>query len=433
MFRFRVAALLIAAGLAPLIHAADVISEEPTGALTLPEAWGLTLMHNPRLRVFSLEVRAAEARQLQASLRPNPTLEIEVEDFGGSGSMSGFDAAETSLLIRQPLELGGKREKRMQTAAVERALADVDYGIVRGEVRAELAKAFADLLAAQERAELYGEMAGVSERGLEIVRRRMEAGKDAPPELTRASVAHSSVLVRREQARQDLETARRQVASFWGSTQPRFERAKGEPVSSAPLPAMETLRERLAGGPQWTRLEKEIDRRQAMLEEAGARAKPDISIGAGVKRFSETDENALIVGIEIPLPIFDRNQGGRQEARINVTKAAEAQREGQIELLCELDRLYGELVNTRRRIDSLQAAALPGAEEVLEASQRAYAEGKTDYLHVLDAQRTLFEVKNEFIESRAAYQKAQAELERLVGDAATEEIIQDETGKDVKP
>lgn len=135
MFRFRVAALLIAAGLAPLIHAADVISEEPTGALTLPEAWGLTLMHNPRLRVFSLEVRAAEARQLQASLRPNPTLEIEVEDFGGSGSMSGFDAAETSLLIRQPLELGGKREKRMQTAAVERALADVDYGIVRGEVR----------------------------------------------------------------------------------------------------------------------------------------------------------------------------------------------------------------------------------------------------------------------------------------------------------
>ncbi len=74
---------------------------EPTGVITLRKALALALMHNPELKAFSWDVRVSEARQLQASLWPNPELGVEVEDVGGSGELSGFDAAETTIQLSQ--------------------------------------------------------------------------------------------------------------------------------------------------------------------------------------------------------------------------------------------------------------------------------------------------------------------------------------------
>ena len=66
---------------------------DPAGPITLPEALALALEQSPELASSSWELRAREARALQAGLRPNPELGLEVEDFGGTGEASGFDEA----------------------------------------------------------------------------------------------------------------------------------------------------------------------------------------------------------------------------------------------------------------------------------------------------------------------------------------------------
>ena len=72
----------------------DVLEiSEPTGAITLGQSLALALMHNPELKVFSWDVRVSEAKRLQASLWPNPNLGVEVEEVGGAGPRSDFDAA----------------------------------------------------------------------------------------------------------------------------------------------------------------------------------------------------------------------------------------------------------------------------------------------------------------------------------------------------
>jgi cobalt-zinc-cadmium efflux system outer membrane protein len=81
---------------------------DPIGVITLRKALALALMHNPQLKAFSWDVRVSEARQLQASLWPNPELDIEVEEAGGGGGRSGFDAAETTIALSQLIELGDK-------------------------------------------------------------------------------------------------------------------------------------------------------------------------------------------------------------------------------------------------------------------------------------------------------------------------------------
>ena len=107
---------------------------EPTGVITLRQALALALMHNPELKAFSWDVRASQARQLQASIRPNPALEVEVEEVGGPGQRSGFDAAETTIQLSQLIELGDKRNKRIKLASLERELAGLDYEAKRLDV-----------------------------------------------------------------------------------------------------------------------------------------------------------------------------------------------------------------------------------------------------------------------------------------------------------
>ena len=89
---------------------------EPEGALTLQSALAAALRNAPRLQGFDWQVRADEARALQAGLLPNPTLLVEGENFAGSGAFSGSDAAATTVFLGHLVQLGGKRAKRRRVA-----------------------------------------------------------------------------------------------------------------------------------------------------------------------------------------------------------------------------------------------------------------------------------------------------------------------------
>ena len=96
---------------------------EPNGVITLRDATALALARSPELGVFPYDLRAADARVLQAGLRPNPELQVGVEEFAGRGERSGFNATETTVQIGQPIELGGKRIKRTRVASLDKELA----------------------------------------------------------------------------------------------------------------------------------------------------------------------------------------------------------------------------------------------------------------------------------------------------------------------
>ena len=155
---------------------------EPTGDITLRQALALALMHNPELKAFSWDVRASQARQLQASLWPNPEIEVEVEEVGGTRQRSGFDTAETTIQLSQLIELGGKRSKRTKLASLEKELAGSDYEAKRLDVFTEVTSSFIEVLAAQHRLGLTNELLQLSEDLLDTVtkrsRQRFTVGKN---------------------------------------------------------------------------------------------------------------------------------------------------------------------------------------------------------------------------------------------------------------
>ena len=389
---------------------------EPNGALSLSRALGLTLRHNPKLKVFALEIRAAEARELQAGLGPNPEMEVEVEGVGGTGEARGFDAAETTIQLSQLIELGRKSQKRKMVAALEKELAGTDYRSQKREILSGAARAFVDVLRAQEKLDLSDELLLLSERSFETVEKRIKAGKDSPVEGNRAAIAQANMRISNRQAQRDLEYARKQLASFWGQDEPRFERAAGDLDHIEQVPALADLREQLKLNPAYTRWETEIKRDRAALDLEKAKALGDVTVAAGVRRFNETDDNDFVFGVSIPLPISDRNQGAKQEAAYNLAQSRVEREAAWVELLSEFNRTYQELVDSFSQATSLRNDVLPAAVEMFQAATRSYQEGKLDYLNMLDAQRTLFEVKNDYIDSLATYHGARTEIERLLGN-----------------
>ena len=108
--------------------------KEPTGALTLRDALALALTQNPELAPFAWQERANEARILQAGLRPNPQLDLQLEDVLGTGDFSGGQEAQITLQLSQAIELGGKRAARTELASRARGVTESEYEWKRVDV-----------------------------------------------------------------------------------------------------------------------------------------------------------------------------------------------------------------------------------------------------------------------------------------------------------
>ena len=125
--------------------------KEPTGTLTMRQALALALARSPALAASSWEVRAAEARALQAALPPNPELRVRMDDFGGSGQFEGTRNSDQSIRLSQVLEPIWKISRRRQLAHLEARLAGWDYETVRLEVYALTGELLDEAVLAGER------------------------------------------------------------------------------------------------------------------------------------------------------------------------------------------------------------------------------------------------------------------------------------------
>jgi cobalt-zinc-cadmium efflux system outer membrane protein len=389
--------------------------DEPVGPITLRDAVALALVNNPKLKAFSLELRAAEARKLQASLLPNPEIEIEVEEFGGTGERARFDSSETSIQLGQLIELAGKRSKRTHLATLERDLVEWNYQSKRSDVMSHVTKTFIDVLAAQEQLSLTKELVHLSEQAHFAVAQRVKAGKDSPVDETKAKVALSSTRIALERASETLASARHRLAATWGSHSPTFKKAAGRFYKLSSVPSLGGLTGLISGNPDIARWAAEKERRRAALSLEKAKANSDIKLGGGLQYFDEGDDAALILGLSIPVPLFNRNQGNISEAVYMLAKVEEDRKAVETNTRAALAEAVTRLSSAFSEITVLKNDVLPLAQSAFDAASQGYREGKFEYLDVLDAQRTLFELRGKYIEALAKYHKARADAERLVG------------------
>jgi cobalt-zinc-cadmium efflux system outer membrane protein len=381
--------------------------------LTIKEAAAKALLQNPTLSAFSLEKRVKEAQTLQAGLRPNPHLEIKVDDAAGSGEFTGFDHSEITVQLGQLIELGGKRAARVNASRISEKLADWDYNGKRLDVLAEVNKTFIEVLRTQHKVSLSEDLIKLGNQFYDAVSERVSAGKVAPIQKVKAGVVLSTFKLETKKSKMMLEQYRRKLSSTWGSIEPDFLSVVGNLFEVSPVPPLGMLNQKISETPYVQRWKTVEDRRKAILELEQAKRTPDITIKGGYRRLEQTNDNAITFGVSVPLKFFNRNQGAISEAQNNLAKTKEERRAAEIIANKNFLEAYQALVFAHSQASTLHSETIPAAQKSFDGINEGYRFGKFSFLDVLDSQKILFQTKEQYLDALADYHIALAEVNRM--------------------
>lgn len=385
--------------------------------VTLADALRATAQHNPELRAQEFDLSAGEGRRVQAGLRPNPELGLEVEDFAGSGAASGSDALETTLTLSKLIELGSKRDRRVEVVGSELELTRTEHAIRRLDVFAEVSRRFIRLVADQDQLAIARRSTELSERFFNAVSTRVQAARSPLAEQNRAAISLARARLEAANAERTLESSRRSLAAMWGASKPEFAGARADLQQRPAVADFDSLAERLTTNPAIARYLSEGRLRESELQLARANRRSDVTIAGGLRRFEQGGDHAFVLSFSSPLPFSNRNQGTIRETRARLSKVALDRESALINATAELFAFYQELQQARMEAEVLQAEMIPRAEEALTQTEYGYERGRFSYLEVAEAQRELAELQRSRIEAAANYHLFLTEIERLTGES----------------
>lgn len=387
----------------------------PGEPLSLPDALALALVQNPSLKVYAFESRVAEARILQAGIRPNPELSVGVEDFLGTGALSGVKGLETTLQLSQVIDLGGSRSRRVETAESERELADADYESKRIDVLAEVARRFTEAAADGERLIAAKRARTLGEQTVATVSRQVEAAVVSPMELNKARTALALLRIEEEHAEHELAACRHSLAAVLGKFEPTFGAVKADLTTLPKVDEFSSLVARLDHSPVLARFGIESRWREAQGRLAQSLQRSGARLSGGLRRTEATDDWGFVAGFSIPLPVRDQQLGAIRESRERRAQLETAVAAQRLEMRAVLFDVYQEMLHARTALDLLQDEVIPMAEETLKLAEQGYQSGRFSLLELLDAQKSIISLRRQVVANAAAFHLHVIEIERVLG------------------
>ena len=381
--------------------------------LSLGDALRRAAAQNPTLAAQGYAERAAEALIEQAGLRPNPTLDVGLENVLGTGRTQGVRSLETTVQASQTFERGGKRENRVALAGREREVAAKEFAVRRAEILTDSAHAYIAVLAAQQRLALAAEPLKLARETVTAVEVRVNAGVASPAETARARAALAAAQADYARAEASLLTARAVLAATWGGVPADVSGVAGTLRIPDALPSEAAFLAKLATHPRLELQQALIAGRRAVLQLQQAQATQDVTASGGLRFLRDGTDAAFVAGFSVPIPYRNKNQGNIRAARENLAGAEQSVRAVEVELHVAFTAAWQDLTAAHLAAQNLRRIALPATEEAYAVVRRAYEQGQLPLIDVLDAQRALVALGRELLDAEAAYAAALARAEAL--------------------
>lgn len=368
----------------------------------------------PRLAEARAEIARAQGLARQARAIPNPTIGVEVENFSGSGPFKGIDMAETTASVGQTIELGGKRSARIGAGLAEVEAARRRATRIQAEFAFDLAEAYAGAEAADRRLALATEALSLAEEDARVAGALVDAGREAELRRVQARAAVQAARAALDEARTTRATAFSRLTALSGAPAPitsapvsLLAAADRPPPAQAPDPLMSPAY-------QAALADRESAARRIRVERT--RAVPDVTASVGVRRFEGDDASALVAGISVPLPIFDRNRGNINAAQAELRAAEARLNAARLDAEAESRTALSRVTSAQARLGAARESE-SAAEEAYRLSRIGYEGGKIDLIELLNARRSLVEARAGTVQANLERVSAEAALARLQGRA----------------
>jgi len=404
------AALVAAAGV--VIASVPARSANAGSVLTLEQALARAGERSPLLATADSGREIAAARLRQARAWENPTLSIEVENVLGRGEYADFGAAETTVSLSQPLPFGGGRAAGRRGARAAAELAAVEAELAAREVRREVVIAYAEAVAADRIAAIERERARIGIETREAVEKRFGSGLESELQRSRVAVETSGLQAAARRAAAGAQARRRELGALWRDA--TVSEALDEAwFDAAPVAIASTD---TSAHPRLARSRLTVERARAALEAARGARFGGLEATVGARRFGDApadDDRAWVLGVSMPLPLWDRNGAAIAEARAGLVAAEiDAEREARA-LEAEREEAAAGHEAARIELDALVASGLPAASAAARLAQQGYDAGRLSLLERLDAERALSDVRERLVAARLQLRRAEAQLDGL--------------------
>ncbi len=409
-------ALLLSALLAARTGNADATAPP---ALTLVEARRLAAERGWPVLAAASALRQAEGQRLQSHAWPNPTVSLSGQKLNLTPPGPGGSTSDTTLAVSQLIELGGKRSSRIRAAQAAASATQAQLAATRVAVDAAVVKAYAAALAADQTAQMSRDSSDSLAREAAIAEVRLEAGEISAAERDETRVAAGRFAADARSAEAAAVQARVGLQTLLGVAAPDgrvrlvddlaflSQRVAGNP---AVLPAASDDGAALDGRGDVRAARALAQQAKAQADLQRAQRVPDLSLFVQYESDRPDNANTLGTGVSLSLPILDRNRGAIAAAAAAHQQAErEAERvraQAAAELVVARSALSAAL--ERRRL--LCQELLPRAESVRKTVAFSYEKGLASLLELLEAERSLNDVRLAAVASEAEAVAAAADV-----------------------
>lgn len=365
-----------------------------------------TMASSLSLSIAENEIQIRQGEIKQAKLYSNPTFNYELET-----SELGWKDRQELYALSQLIELGGKRQKLVKVASNEYYAAMYGYEATKLERLYQLTKWFIQSIAAQELLQVALEEQQNAEEFLKVTQSKFEAGKLSLIETSKASLTKSLADFNIRQKRTAFQTSKKNLSILWSTSAHAFDLVTYPFYEiSAPIPLNDYLA-KLCDQPEIVRaLYKNLAAYHHLKFEKAQRI-PDVTLTLGYC-YDEGD-NGLVAGIAVPLPFWNQNQGNIKKARYEMRKIENEKKQLLLTLEAKLTTAHLELMRSFHEAEEIKSTLLRTATQAFDLSLEGYREGKFDYMDVLEAKRSLFDIREKYIQTLVTYHTRRAEIEFL--------------------
>ena len=387
-----------------------------TLSLTVDEATALFLKQNLDLLIAQYGIESAKGLEVTARLFPNPVLSV---DASTSTTRPVDRTGSLTARVDQLFELAGKRTYRLESARYATQSAEAGFADAVRILGFSVREAFYKVLQTRRRLELAQENSAFFNEVVNINSIRFKKGVIAEADLIKLRVQGVDFQNQVITATRDLQAAQNTLKALLGVRPSVDLLLKGELEYQAATLLLEALKaDALVTRPDLMAKERTLAQRTAELKLARAYRVPDVTFGLDKNiqgPAGPNSPNQIGAGLSVPLPLFNRNQGGILQAEAGI-RAAEAERhKTRLQVEIDVETAYRDFTQTQMLVQAYRGGVLEDARASRDIAKKAYERGGTSILDVLDAFRTFNTTMQGYLEALLGYQRSLLEINSAVG------------------
>lgn len=388
----------------------DVVETSMAAGISLVDLEAMALGAHPAIVEARARMASTRGQVIQSGLSPNPVVQYQSDEVGNERS-SGLHR----VTISQQFITAGKLNLAQQVQSHEFNRRKAQLQRAELQVLTQVRSLFNRCLIDQQRSELTQRIVELSDQSIDSVQALLRAEEVSKISLLQAKVENEQAQIANSNARIGYEASLRGLSAAIGNGVVIDQRLVGTLESElADRPWSATLSEIVAASPELSAANSSLQRARWALQLACANVTPNVTASVGVGLDAFTEDTFATVGVSVPLPLRNRNQGNILSARANITSATAAIDRTRLDLESRLAEAAGRYQTAKNRHTRLKERVIPTAEETYELSQKAFEAGETGYIQLLTAQRTLFSTRLDVLSALSQAKQAAAEIEGLL-------------------